>query len=129
MSASDGEWHHICASWENTVGSWKFYKDGIVKAQGGDFKIGHVIRAGGSLLLGIEQDSLGGDFEVDESFKGMMTNVNIWDHLLSAEKIDSLSKSCLSGEGNVLKWSDLIHGRRKGNTKLVIPSPCKSVNV
>lgn len=127
MSANDGKWHHICASWENTAGSWKFYKDGTVRAQGGGFKTGHVIKSGGSFLLGIEQDSPRGHFEVDESFKGVMTNVNVWDHVLSEEKIDSLSKSCLSGEGNVLKWSDFIHGR-KGNTKLVTPSPCESLN-
>ncbi|XP_078366330.1 neuronal pentraxin-2-like [Oculina patagonica] len=127
VSATDGKWHHICASWENTAGSWKFYKDGDVRAQGSDLKTGHVIKSGGSFLLGIEQDSPGGGFEVYESFRGMMTNVNLWDHVLSAEEIESLSKSCLSGKGNVLKWSHFTHGR-KGNTKLVIPSPCESLN-
>ena len=47
--------------------------------------------------------------------------------MLSAEEIESSSKSCLSGEGNVMKWSDLIHGLR-GKTELVIPSSCKSLN-
>ena len=27
--ANYGKWHHICASWENTAGSWKLYKDGV----------------------------------------------------------------------------------------------------
>ena len=128
VSATDGKWHQICVSWENTAGSWKFYKDGDVKAQGAALKTGHVIKSGGSLLLGVEQDSLGGDFEPVESFKGMLTNINVWDHVLSAEKIHSLSKSCRSGEGNVLKWStDFINGL-EGKTKVVIPSGCKSLN-
>ena len=127
MSTNDGKWHRICTSWDNTAGSWEFYKDGDVKAQGAGFQTGHVIQSGESFFLGIEQDTPGGNFEVDESIRGMMTNVNVWDHGLSAEKIESLSKSCLSGEGNVFKWSDFIHGR-KGNTKFVIPSPCKSLN-
>lgn len=127
MSANDGKWHHICASWENTAGSWKFYKDGDVKAEGVDFQTGYVIHPEGSLLLAQDQDDVGGDFDNRQSFKGMMTNVNIWDHVLSAEKVHSLSNSCLSGEGNVYKWSDFLHGR-KGKTKLVTPSPCKSLN-
>ena len=89
-------------------------------------KTGYVIRSGGSLVLGIEQDPTG-VFEPDESFKGMMTNLNVWDHVLSAEEIESSSKSYLSGKGNVMKWSDLIHGLR-GKTELVIPSSCKSLN-
>lgn len=108
------------------MGSWKFYKDGRVKKQGGGLKSGYVIKSGGSLVLGIEQDRPG-VFEHDQSFKGMMTNLNVWDHVLSAEEIERSSKSCLSGEGNVMKWSDLIHGLR-GKTELVIPSPCKSLN-
>ena len=27
-AANDGKWHHICATWENTDGSWKLFKDG-----------------------------------------------------------------------------------------------------
>ena len=34
VSAIDGKWHHICATWENTAGSWKLYKDGAIAAQG-----------------------------------------------------------------------------------------------
>ena len=77
-------------------------------------------------MLGIEQDPHG-VFQPDQSFRGMMTNFNVWDHVLSAEEIEMSSKSCMSGEGNVVKWTDLIRVRR-GKTKLVIPSPCKSLN-
>ena len=34
ISAVDGIWHHICATWENTAGSWKLFKDGVVAADG-----------------------------------------------------------------------------------------------
>ena len=33
-SANDGKWHHICATWENTAGSWKLFKDGGDVASG-----------------------------------------------------------------------------------------------
>ena len=40
VSANDGKWHHICATWENTAGSWKLYKDGKVGAAGKGFQTG-----------------------------------------------------------------------------------------
>ena len=32
VNANDGKWHHICATWENTAGSWKLFKDGMAVA-------------------------------------------------------------------------------------------------
>jgi len=127
VSANDGKWHHICASWENTAGSWKFYKDGAVAAQGTGHKTGYVIKSGGSIVLGQEQDSPGGGFNPTQSFIGMLTNVNVWDHALPTAQIEQMSKSCLSGEGNIYKWSDFIHGR-EGKASVVIPSPCKPLS-
>ena len=83
----------------------------------------HIIKGGGSLVLGQEQDSPGGSFESHQSFQGSLANFNVWSSVLSAGTIKNLSKSCLSGEGDVYKWSDFIHGV-KGRTAVVIPSPC-----
>lgn len=74
-----------------------------------------------------EQDSIGGGFESTQAFIGMLTNVNVWDHVLPIGQIEKMSKSCLSGEGNVYKWSDFIHGRQ-GIVELVVPSPCKPLS-
>ena len=41
-SANDGKWHHICLAWENTAGSWKWFKDGKVVAYGKGFSTGRV---------------------------------------------------------------------------------------
>jgi len=106
VSAIDGKWHHICATWENTAGSWKFYKDGAVADQGQGLRKGHVIRGAGSLVLGQEQDSVAGGFSASQSFVGEMTSVNIWNRVIDHNEIASMSKSCLIGEGNVYKWSD-----------------------
>lgn len=93
-------------------------------AQGAGFKTGHVIKSGGCFTLAQEQDFPGGGFQAEQSFIGMLTTVNVWDHALPTEQIAQMSKSCLSGEGNVYKWSHFIHGR-EGNARVVIPSPCK----
>ncbi|XP_078364406.1 neuronal pentraxin-2-like [Oculina patagonica] len=126
-SASDTKWHHICLTWENTEGLWKLYQDGEEKKQDKGFKTGHVIRSGGYLVLAQDQDKMGGRFQPNNVFRGLIGNVNVWDHVLSPSVINEMSKSCLAGEGNVYKWSDFLTGI-KGNTRLVSPSPCKPLS-
>jgi len=122
-SANDGRWHHICVSWRNSDGVWQFYKDGALHIHTRGLRKGYTIQGGGSLTLGVEQDSVGGRFESNQSFQGSLTNVNVWSYVLSASTVKSMSKSCLSGVGNVYKWSDFIYGV-KGKAAVVIPSPC-----
>ena len=128
-SATDGEWHHICMSWRSSDGAWQFYKDGELQSHDSGHSTGHTIQGGGSLVLGQEQDSVGGGFDSKQSFQGSLTNVNVWSYVLSASAIKSMSMSryCLSGVGNVYEWSDFIYGV-KGKTAFVIPSPCRPLN-
>lgn len=124
ISANDGEWHQICATWDNLNGDWKFYKDGEMKNSGTGLKKGYIIKAEGSLVLGQEQDSLGGGFEASQSFKGSLTNVNVWSHVLPASTIKEMSGCCFAGEGNVYMWLDFLPAI-KGDPRLVIPPTCK----
>ncbi|KAL9979840.1 hypothetical protein ACROYT_G017560 [Oculina patagonica] len=121
VSANDGNWHHICATWENTAGSRKMYKDGKVAFSATGVKTGYVIRGGGALVLGQEQDSEGGTFDAKQSFIGEMTGVNIWDHVIKDQEITRMSKSCLAGVGNVFQWSD-FKAHLKGSVKIIKPS-------
>ena len=125
MSPNDGVWHHICLSWERSSGSWKLYKDGEIKQQGTDFQKGFTVRAGGSLVLGQDQDSVGGGFDADQSFKGMLSNVNVWDRKLTDTQIKEMSTSCLLDEwnaGNVYSWRSFL---KKAQARLVTESPCR----
>ena len=97
--------------------------DGSQKAAGTGLKKGHVIRSGGTLVLGQEQDSLIGGFDASRSFVGMMSHVNLWNRVLSAQEISEMAQLCRSGEGNVLKWSDFKPGIR-GAVQVIEPSPC-----
>ena len=80
-----------------------------------------MIRGGGALVLGQEQDSLGGSFQASQSFIGEMTGVNIWDHVIGDEEIKSMSMSCHSGVGNVFQWPD-FKPYLKGSVKIIKPS-------
>lgn len=85
--------------------------------------LGHVIAPGGLLLLGQDQDSVGGGFDAHQRFVGEMTGVNIWNHVMTSQEIFNMSISCLAGEGNVVSWSNLRF-RIQGNVSKVPLASC-----
>ncbi|XP_078348800.1 neuronal pentraxin-1-like [Oculina patagonica] len=123
--ANDGKWHHICASWCATGGLWKMYKDGVLQKLGTGFQTGHQIEGGGVLVLGQDQDRLGGGFDAVQSFKGLLTNYNLWNDELSDTEIEQLSKSCRAGEGTALKWSDFLNSAVRVKALIPVPSLCR----
>ncbi|XP_058941920.2 uncharacterized protein [Pocillopora verrucosa] len=130
VSANDGLWHHICVSWQGNSGSWKFYIDGNMTDQGKNLGKGHVITPGGFLMLGQEQDSLGGGLSRSQSFQGMLSNFNIWNVTLSSEHVRKMSQKCIIDEASndrVFQWQDFVDGSRKGEVRLVKASPCKTI--
>ena len=82
---------------------------------------GRWIRGGGHLVLGQDQDKLGGGFQEHESFIGEMADVNIWNRVIPDQEIRGMSKSCLTGTGNLFRWSDFKY-HRMGSVQIVQPS-------
>jgi hypothetical protein len=68
----------------------------------------------GTLVLGQEQDSLGGDFASIDAFVGSLTQFNIWDEEFSLNDIESMRVSCEELRGNVVAWPD-VQGSLHGN--------------
>ena len=83
--------------------------------------IGNMIRPGGALVLGQEHVSVGGRFDARQSFIGELTDVNIWDHVIKEQEIKRMSKSCLTGVGNLFQWPD-FKAHIKGSVKIIEPS-------
>ena len=125
---ADGKWHHICVTWWSTNGSWTFFIDGSLAKSGKNLIAGHVIKSGGVVVLGQEQDAVRGGFSKQQSFVGKIANVNLWDCVLQEEKIAEMSKSCLleeSEEGNVLKWEQ-FRNDIQGGVRIIEPAPCEA---
>ena len=80
-----------------------------------------MIRGGGALVLGQEQDSQGGSFDANQCFIGEMTGVNIWDHVIREQEIARMSNSCFAGVGNVFQWRDFKR-HLKGSVRIINPS-------
>ncbi|KAL9972431.1 hypothetical protein ACROYT_G018730 [Oculina patagonica] len=108
-----GKWNHVCFTWNNTKGDYKFYKDGVVVGSGTGFNVDGKISSGGTTVIGQDQDSLGGGFAADDSFVGYVTEVNVWGNVLSESDIVAQYSNCHVTQGSVNWWSqfkDGVHG-------------------
>ncbi len=83
----DGERHSVGFSWDNTNGDLAFYVDGELIDTGIGAAVGSAIDAGGILVFGQEQDSLGGGFAANQIFSGTLYDVRVWDEVRSADEI------------------------------------------
>ncbi|XP_043916972.1 sushi, von Willebrand factor type A, EGF and pentraxin domain-containing protein 1 isoform X2 [Protopterus annectens] len=111
-SVNDGKWHHIAITWTSSSGEWKVYIDGKVSDGGRGLSVGSRIPGGGALVLGQEQDMRGEGFNPAESFVGSLSQLNMWDYVLTPEQVKLLSTSCPEDikKGNLLAWPDFLKG-------------------
>ncbi|KAG3258903.1 pentraxin-4 [Ictidomys tridecemlineatus] len=87
----DGQWHHICIIWTSVQGKYWLHVDRRLVATGSHFREGYEIPPGGSLVLGQEQDSVGGGFDRSEAFVGSMSGLAIWDRALVPGEVANLA--------------------------------------
>lgn len=90
----DGEWHHVAFTWRSRDGSYQFYIDGRV-VESGTLAMGATIDGGGTLVVGQDQDSLGGDFDGQQAYVGSLDELAIYDEVLSAERIQAHREAML----------------------------------
>eukprot|EP00210_Caulerpa_lentillifera_P002634 g2516.t1 len=94
FGSTDGKWHHIAVTWESSTGMTRLYDNGklqweVIRAKGTK------IQAGGTLVIGREQDCVGGCFDSasgaagdvqqkknqeygPQDFYGIIEDVRIW---------------------------------------------------
>nr|XP_060465550.1 sushi, von Willebrand factor type A, EGF and pentraxin domain-containing protein 1 [Panthera onca] len=131
-SVNDGSWHHIAITWTSANGAWKVYIDGKLSDGGVGLSVGSAIPGGGALVLGQEQDKKGEGFNPAESFVGSISQLNLWDYVLSPQQVKSLATSCPEElrKGNVLAWADFLSGivgKVKIDSKSIFCSDCPSL--
>nr|XP_006815114.1 PREDICTED: uncharacterized protein LOC100367357 [Saccoglossus kowalevskii] len=98
VAVNDGVCHHICVTWASATGRWEAFVDGVSVGIGTISK-GKPIQGGGVLILGQEQDSVGGGFDPFQAFIGRLTGFNLWDYILTNQEIiDKLD------QGNIYAW-------------------------
>ncbi|KAM9818816.1 neuronal pentraxin-1-like [Syngnathus typhle] len=125
---NDGKWHHLCITWTTRDGMWEAFQDGVMRGNGENLAPYHPIKPEGVLVLGQEQDTLGGGFDATQAFVGELANLNIWNRKLSITEIYNLA-TCNSKAtaGNVLSWTESNIEIFGGATKWSF-EPCRSAN-
>lgn len=108
----DGKWHHICFIWSSIQGKYWFYVDRRLTSTGSRFQKGYEIPPGGSLVLGQEQDTLGGGFDSSEAFVGNLAGFAMWNRALSPGEVSGIATGKGLPRGTILTLADdpLIHG-------------------
>lgn len=101
---ADGRWHHVCATWEQHGGRWALFADGRRRAGARGLGAGHPVPAGGILVLGQDQDSLGGGFSARDAFSGNLTDFHLWARALSPAQLRR-ARACAPPRGGLLfRW-------------------------
>nr|XP_032822838.1 neuronal pentraxin-2-like isoform X1 [Petromyzon marinus] len=106
VSVSDGRWHHLCVTWSTRDGVWKAFQNGAYRGTGENLAPWRPIKAGGVLILGQEQDVVGGNFDATQAFLGEMAQFNVWDRELLPDEIMELATCSRSFSGNVVAWTE-----------------------
>ncbi|XP_028329615.1 sushi, von Willebrand factor type A, EGF and pentraxin domain-containing protein 1 isoform X2 [Gouania willdenowi] len=130
-AVNTGQWYHIGVSWRSWDGDWRIYINGKPSDGGKGLSVGTTIPGGGALVLGQDQDQRGEGFNPVESFVGSMSQLNIWDRVLTPQQIKVLASSCpasrVTHRGNVLAWPDFLSGvvgRVKVNINSIFCADC-----
>ncbi|XP_036388614.1 carbonic anhydrase 6-like [Megalops cyprinoides] len=97
------DWGNYCLTWASHTGGVELWVNGMVGEEQ-YLRAGYELRPGGTLILGKDQDGFLGISDSD-AFVGHMTDVNVWDYVLSPSEIRE-QVTCGNGtlRGNVLSW-------------------------
>uniref|UniRef100_A0A673BIK6 Pentraxin family member n=1 Tax=Sphaeramia orbicularis TaxID=375764 RepID=A0A673BIK6_9TELE len=98
-------WHSICTTWDSGSGLMQLWFNGQPLTK--KYVSSGEISGRPIIILGQEQDSYGGKFDTAQSFVGRMTDVHMWDYVLSACEIQKYMDEENFTPGNVLNWASL----------------------
>ncbi|XP_036437188.1 pentraxin fusion protein-like [Colossoma macropomum] len=110
---------NLCVTWESSTGLTAFWVDGR-RSTLQVYRQNHKVQSGGVVLLGQDADSFLGSFDEKQSFVGEITDMNMWDYVLTGDQIRHFNdKVWLGPEPNVLNW-DTVQYEVNENV-LVVP--------
>ncbi|XP_054276634.1 sushi, von Willebrand factor type A, EGF and pentraxin domain-containing protein 1-like [Macrosteles quadrilineatus] len=125
ITANDGYWHHICVEWTSADGLWNVYKDGTLEDGGTGLANNSYIPGGGVMVLGQDQDLVGGGFNAAESLVGHLTGLHLWRGRLGGDKVRRLATLCQAQEeGDLYSWGQFHQGVH-GHVEVGPPTLCQ----
>uniref|UniRef100_A0A7N5JIZ8 Pentraxin family member n=1 Tax=Ailuropoda melanoleuca TaxID=9646 RepID=A0A7N5JIZ8_AILME len=104
VPASQLKWEHVCVAWESATGLAELWLNGVPLPRKGILR-GYVVSHDASIVLGQDQDVMGGGFDIKDSFVGELKDVYMFDRVLSPEEIALLMNNCFLHNA-VINWRD-----------------------
>ncbi|XP_029436927.1 serum amyloid P-component-like [Rhinatrema bivittatum] len=99
-------WTHLCFSWDSSTGVVTLWINGKPLPRK-TMKKGYAVNPQPIIILGQDQDSYGGGFDAEQSFVGEITDVNMWDSVLSPSDVQLALANDKWVNGNVISWRSL----------------------
>lgn len=121
ITVNDGYWHFLCVDWKSEDGTWNAYVDGILRDNGTLLAKDSIVIGNGTIVIGQEQDRLGGGFSASEAFLGKLSYLDVWGEILEREAIEDMSKSCEKYHGSILAWAE-TREQIRGNVRASVQS-------
>ncbi len=83
----DGEIHSVATTWDNSSGHFAAYVDGVQVLSDTAHATGEIIRTGGTLVIGQEQDSVSGGFTTAAATSATFYDIRVWDEVRTESEI------------------------------------------
>ncbi|XP_063047153.1 mucosal pentraxin-like [Engraulis encrasicolus] len=107
MEDIPNQWNSVCATWDSKTGIAQLWVNGKPSARKGVHRGGPITEEP-SIILGQDQDSYGGTFDKAQSFVGMVTDVHMWNSVLSYSALALyMNRIPQAHDGNVINWESL----------------------
>ena len=118
------EWYHYCLTWDSSTRNIIIYYNGVAKAAGTRQSVsGRKLTTGGTVILGQDQDKVGGSFSSSQLFGGELQKLNMFTKKLSSSEVSRMYKAGRCSDAvektfsRNLKWEDIMKTTRHGNVK------------
>nr|ADX06859.1 C-reactive protein [Lates calcarifer] len=96
---------HLCVTWDSSSGAAALFMNGR-KSLTKIYKKDHAIRSGGKVIIGQDPDNFLGGFDQKQCFIGEISDVNMWDSVLSDSTIQDMYAGKRVPRGNVFDWEN-----------------------
>ncbi|XP_063047262.1 mucosal pentraxin-like [Engraulis encrasicolus] len=105
ISNEQNTWYSMCSTWDGNSRLVQLWTNGSPSAKRAGFQ-GN-LDGSPFILLGQEQDSVNGGFDAAQSFVGMITDVHMYNYVLSPCEIQAFTNDLNFTPGNVINWRAL----------------------
>ncbi|XP_051900819.1 C-reactive protein-like [Pristis pectinata] len=107
-------WTPVCVTWDSATGRTVVWVNGT-RTMNKISSQGKGVVAEGSVILGQDQDTVGGGFDKKQRYVGELTDVNMWDTVLQPCEMPVRSHNA---RGNVIDWTTVQY-EIKGNVIII----------